>query len=275
MFQVNQFIFLFILAGIYFLSRKKSHWAGAIFVFITMIKIIPVFLAAYVFLHHFSKKVVLYMGTTLLICLLLPAAFRGLPRHLDDYHQYYETFLKEYVVDGKIVADPVNHNLKGAVLKAFHPETGRDPKVDPGSYPITFRLVGIFQFLLLGMLIITAVVSHRRGVYMSHTVLASIILFTHLYSGITWTAHLVTLSYCLVPILLIDPGKLDQGKRIFFYLAIGLIALLSIEGSDTLGKTLYQMIRQYDIYTMMLLSIFGVYTWAELSGRSMLNRYWI
>jgi len=90
MFQINQAIFFIMVAGIYFLAKKKPHLSGIIFTVITFIKIIPIFLAAYVFLYHFSRKVALSMILTVMVCLLLPAAFRGPAMLYQDYRTYYQ-----------------------------------------------------------------------------------------------------------------------------------------------------------------------------------------
>jgi len=103
MFQVNQVIFFFMVAGIYKLTRKKPHIAGLLFTVITLIKIIPVFLAAYVFIYHFSRKVATTIILTAMICLLLPAAMRGPSMLYHDYESYYKEFLKEYVIEGRIL----------------------------------------------------------------------------------------------------------------------------------------------------------------------------
>jgi hypothetical protein len=108
---------------------------------------------------------------------------------------------------------------------------------------------------------------YRRKVYFSLVYLASIMLYTHLFAGITWTAHLVTLLFCLIPFLLIDTKSLNRGARISWYFIIGLLVFLGIEGSDTVGEWLYLAIRWYDVFTYLLLGLFLYYSWVVWSRK--------
>ena len=65
MIQLNFILFVVILIGFYYLSKRKPYIAGILFTLITFIKIVPVFLAAYVFLFHFSRRVVISNGVNL------------------------------------------------------------------------------------------------------------------------------------------------------------------------------------------------------------------
>ena len=108
----------------------------------------------------------------------------------------------------------------------------------------------------------------RRKRYFSLAYLASIILFTHLFAGITWTAHLVTLIFCLLPVLLIEVNSLKISGKIAYWTFIGLMVFLGIEGSDTVGEKVYLAIRFYDIYTYLLLGLFIYYSWIVIDRRS-------
>ena len=90
MYQVNYIILTVILGGVYYLSRKKPHVAGILFTIITFIKVIPVFLAAYVFLFHFSRKVVVSMVLTAVLCLTIPISMRGWDQWKQDHVDFYE-----------------------------------------------------------------------------------------------------------------------------------------------------------------------------------------
>ncbi len=261
MFQTNYIIFVFLLAGIYFLVQKKPHLAGMLFTLVAMIKITPVFLAVYTLTFHFSRKVAAYIILTGLICLVLPAASRGGRQLANDYKGYYESFLKEYVVEGRVVADQVNHNLKAGIFKALHPETRGNEDVDIDRYPGTALSLSIIQVLLLMVLILNGFLLYRRKRYFSLAYLASIILYAHLASGITWTAHLVTLMFCLLPVLLMDVKKLPSAMKMVFWFLIAVFVFLGIEGSDTFGRRIYLAIRFYDVYTGLLLLLFLLYSW--------------
>jgi hypothetical protein len=268
MFQVNYIILLVILGGIYFLSKKKPHIAGILFTLVTFIKVIPVFLAAYVFLFHFSRKVIVSMVLTALLCLTLPASMRGWKTWRQDHEDFYEILVRQYVLEGRIVADQVNHSLKAGFIKTFYPETRTNENVSTQEYSGFVRAMNVLTLLLFLTLIINGVLLFRRKRYFSLAYLASIILFTHLFSGITWTAHLVTLIFCLLPVLLINVKSLKTPGKIAYWAFITLMVFLGIEGSDTVGEKVYLAIRFYDIYTYLLLGLFIFYSWMIMDRRS-------
>ncbi len=268
MFQVNFILFDVMLIGFYYLARKKPHIAGIMFTIITFFKIIPGFLAAYVFLFHFSRRVFISMLLTVVICLTLPAAFRGIDLWVQDHVNQYENMLKPYILKGRIVADQANHSLKAGLVKTFHPESRTDEHVYPEHYPVTVRIISILQLLLLVILLVNGFILYRRKVYFSLAYLASILLFTHLVSGITWTAHMVTLMFCILPVLLIDVKTLKKPGKIAFYIFIAFMVFLGIEGSDTVGEKIYLCIRFYDVYTYLLIGLFLFCSWVVWSRRS-------
>jgi hypothetical protein len=268
MFQINYIILAFILGGIYYLSKKKPHMAGIMFIFVTFIKIIPVFLAAYVFFFHFSRKVVVTMILTTVLCLTLPISTRGWHRWIQDHVDNYEILVKQYILEGRIVADQANHGLKAGLIKSFYPETRTNENVSIDDYAGFIRLLTLIQVLLLLTLIFNAILLKRRKRYFSLAYLASIILFTHLFAGITWTAHLVTLIFCLLPVLLINVKSLNTTGKIAYWAFIALMVFLGIEGSDTVGEKIYLAIRFYDIYTYLLLGLFMYYSWLVIDRRS-------
>jgi len=268
MFQINYIILVFILAGLYFLSKKKPHIAGILFTLITFIKIIPVFLAFYVLFYHFSRKVVVAMILTSILCLTIPMSTRGWSMWIQDHVDNYEILVKQYILEGRIVADRANHSLKAGFVKTFYPETRDNENVSPDDYAGINRVLTILQVLMLLTLIFNAILLKRRKRYFSLAYLASIIIFTHLFAGITWTAHLVTLIFCLIPVLLIEVKSLNNPGKIAFWAFIALMVLLGIEGSDTVGEKVYLAIRFYDIYTYLLLGLFVFYSWLVIEKRS-------
>ena len=268
MYQVNYIILVVILAGIYYLSRKKPHMAGILFTIITFIKVIPVFLAAFVFLFHFSRKVLISMVLTGVLCLTIPISFRGWEQWKQDHVDFYEILVDQYVVEGRIVADQANHSLKAGFIKTFYPETRTNENVSPDDYPGFVLVMNIITIMLVIALVINGVLLKRRNKYFSLAYLASIIIFTHLFSGITWTAHLVTLIFCLLPVLLIDVKKLKTGGKLAYWAFIALMVFLGIEGSDTVGEKIYLAIRFYDIYTYLLVVLFIYSSWVVFDRRS-------
>jgi hypothetical protein len=266
--QLNFLLFIIILFGFYYLSKGKPYLAGILFTLITFIKIVPIFLAAYVFLFYFSRRVVISMLLTLLLIATVPAAFRGLELWVDDHVAYTEGFLTNYIVEGEIITFHPNHNLKAGILRTFHPETRTDESVYPGDYPVTTSIVSILLYILLGVLIVNGIVLYRRKTSFSLAYVASILLFTHLYSSLTWTAHLVTMMFILTPVILIDVKRLNRPGKIAYYLFILLMVFFGIEGSDTFGEMIYRALLDYGVYTYLLLGLFLFTSWLVWSKRS-------
>jgi hypothetical protein len=267
MFQINYLILVFILGGIYYLSERKPHMAGILFTIVTFIKVIPVFLAAYVFIFHFSRKVVVSMVLTVFLCLTLPISTRGLEMLAQDYVDNYEILVRQYIMEGRIVADQANHSLKAGFMKTFYPETRTNENVSTSQYSGIIELLTIFQILLCLILVFNAVLLKRRRQDFSLAYLASILLFTHLFAGITWAAHLVTLIFCLLPVLLINVRSLKTSGKIAYWAFIAWMVFLGIEGSDTVGEKIYLAIRFYDVYTCLLLGLFIYFSWLVMVGR--------
>ena len=266
--NINYILFVIVLTGIYYLVKKKPHIAGILFTIITLIKIMPVLLAGYVFIFHFSRRVFLTMVLTAVICLSLPIPFRGMDRWVQDHVDHYENAIGQYILSGRIVAINPNHALKAGLVKAFHPEGRNDPHVYPEQYPMTNRIMTVLQFMFLGILILNGALLYRRKISFNLAYLASILLFTHLISGLTWSAHLVTLQYCLLPVLLIDVSRLRRPGKIFFYFTLTFLLFLSIEGSDIFGEKVYQAIRVYDLFTLMLIGLFLFCSWVAWNRQS-------
>jgi len=266
--NINCFLFVITLIGIYFLVLKKPHVAGILFTNITFIKIMPVLLAAYVFFFHYSRKVFLTMAFTVVVCLSLQIPFRGTERWLKDHVDLYEIVIGQYILEGRIVANEPNHSLKAGIMKAFHPESRNNTHIYPEKYPVTTNIISLLELVFLGILIVNGVILYRRKVGFSQVYLASIMLFIHLISGITWTSHLVTFMYCLLPVLLIDVRRLRSPGKIAFYFVIGILFFLSIEGRDTMGVHVYQAIRYYDVFTILMIGLFLFYSWIVWNSES-------
>jgi len=268
MFNINALLFVFTLTGIYYLVRKKPHIAGIFFTVITLIKILPVMLAAYVFFFHFSRKVVLNMLLTVVICLTLPIPFRGMEQWVQDHKDHYENVFRPFILDGEIVAEPTNHNLKAGLVKTFHPESRTIVYVNAEQYPGISILIHVLLMVFLAILVVNGVLLYRRKVSFSLPYMASILLFAHLMSGLTWAAHMVTMMFCLLPVALIEAGRLKRPGKIVLYVMYVFLLFLGFEGTDTFGLEIYRAIRAYDVYTYLMIGLFFFYSWLIWNKKS-------
>ncbi len=261
MFQMNLLVFTLCVAGIYFFSRKQSHWASLFLVAATFIKVYPVFLLAFVFITSLkSGKTILYTTGGILACLLISIIPRGFETGLNDYISYYFSFLKEFQ-EGRIITIDANHTFKAFILKAFYPET-RNVDIIASDYSLAVRIAEIILLLLFVSVIISSWKVIKSGSREKILIIFSLVfIFTHLFSGITWTAHLVTAMFSFLPLFLIDRKKIEgKTHRIVYFLLAGMAFLLAIEGKDTTGRWLYYNLRHYDIFVIYPLVLFIYYT---------------
>jgi len=266
MFQMNFVIFTLVLAGLWYMSRRKDATAAVIYTVAAFIKVLPVFFTVYIFGVRRSRKVFLAIAITGIFCVLAPALQRGLSAGYADHLSYYETFLKDFK-QGKVITKEVNHTLRSFTLKAFVP-AARDTEVYPGQYPGTFRITSIILLLMLAAMTAAFAMQARRGNHaFTPAGIAVLFIFTHLFSGISWTAHYVTSMFYYLPLFLIDYRRLNIPVRIFHFLLMAMVFFLAVEGSDTTGRTIYDFIRTYDIFVVVPLLLFTYYMVLMISGK--------
>ena len=261
MFQINFVVFVIMLSGIYYLSRNRVQFSGIILTIATFIKIYPLFLLVYAFFRRPVRKVFLTFLFAGILCFLIPSIQRGINKGFNDHITYYEVFLKEFQ-HGKLKVGEKVHTLKSFMFKAFAPET-RNKDIQASNYPGLNRISNIIILVLLVYLVYLGWFQLRKGELQSAIPFIScVLIFTHLVSGITWTAHLVTMQFSYLPLFLINRHKIqNKAHGIFHFFLISIAFFLAIEGSDTTGKFLYSGIRSWDIFVLFPIVLFGYYSW--------------
>lgn len=262
--QINFLLFTLVLVGIYCVSIDKPHWALVWIGIAVHIKIIPIFLFLYIFIMNIrSRKVWFWGAATGFLGLLIPVIFRG----IEPYIRYYEAFLQNYK-DGGLVLGYSNSNLRTFFLKVFHPDAMRE-KLILDEFTSTLHTANIVTVFLSVILLYCIYLSiRRRKPWVFLMVSAQVIIFSHLVSGITWSAHLVTSMFYLFPFFLIDKTQLRSlAARIVYYLLFGICIFLAIEGKDVVGKSLFKLLRMYDIFTIHLLIFFFYYAFMVVFNR--------
>ena len=260
--QVNFLLFFVTIIGLYYISKNQPHYAIIFFTIATFIKIIPLFFLLFIFLFYRSYKIILYGAATALLCLALPALQRGFQQTVNDYTEYYTVFLNDYQ-KGKVLTPPANHTLKAGILKMAYPETV-NALINPDDYKEALKIANYILLALLILLATAVILESITSKKISLEILASIYLFSHLASGMTWTAHLVTSIFFLLPFLLIYNKSLSGPKRIIYYIVFIVLVFQAIEGSDTTGRYLYNLVREYDIYVFVPFCLFLFYMFLSL-----------
>jgi len=272
MLQINLFIFSISLLGILYLLDKKHHIAAIALTIVTFIKIYPVFLLLYVFLLKPDKKMILAIFLTTLFCVTAPSLQRGLKKGFTDHVTYYETFLKEFK-DGKIVLVLQNHNAKTLFLKAVIKEKMYDNS-NLSNYKKEIILSNVLILILLATMIYCIFHQFKKKKReFSFLILSMIFIFTHMISGISWSAHYVTAIFWYLPLFLIDPDKLKyKSLKIVHYALLFIALFLGFEGKDTTGQTIYLLVRKYDIYVIFPVLLYFYYAYLYLKDEKKIYR---
>jgi hypothetical protein len=206
------------------------------------------------------------------LCLALPSLQRGLSNGINDHLIYYQTFLREFK-EGKVIPDLKNHTIKSFFIKAID-KTAHTDTINISDYKAQMRISNIILLIMLVVLsgaIYSQVTRHERG--FSFMILSAIFIFTHMISGITWAAHLVTSLFWFLPLFLIDWKKFTGPyQRVFHFFLIFIALFLAIEGSDTTGKSLYTFLRTFDVFVIYPVILFFYYMYWYFKGERNIYR---
>ena len=294
MFQMNAIVFFLVLWGIYFWAENNPKIAGMFFVLGTFIKVTPVFFLIFLILGELRKRIFsrgqistadvqsatqvgrkenpifapfLQQRTfpiillALLFCLFVPMMQRGWDRGTTDLQEYYHSFLQPFQ-EGRVVTTYKNQNLAASVYRMFT-NTADDMDLDYQWFvlekdkvrQIIFMAYVIFSLaLLISWLLQTK--SHRQaGLYF----FAMLMAYTHLISGISWSAHLVSFLLILLPFFLIEVKKRTRGFRVLYYFLFIWIVFAGLVGKDTMGNLLHHLAGGYNLIAGLLVFLFFFY----------------
>ncbi|QCK15783.1 glycosyltransferase family 87 protein [Mangrovivirga cuniculi] len=253
-YQVNFLLLTITLLGIYYFFKNKPVAAVIFIAIAASIKIIPVVILGFIVVYHWKNiKVWLAASGTVLLCFLIPLVTKG----WQVYINYYDFFLKKaqnQAAEGLI--SYTNHSLMALIVKLIATET-----INNAVSPEVMEQAALYRnIILLALIILISIVIfisiRRRNNIDNLFVFAILFCFTHLVSTITWTAHLVTFMYILLPLFLTHREFVRlKWEKVFVYFLIIIAFVLGIEGSDTTGKLLYNVLRTYDIFTLYLVVI--------------------
>jgi hypothetical protein len=145
---------------------------------------------------------------------MLPLIQRGPAQGLTDLAEYYQSFLREFST-GRVVAHHTNQNLGAMVYRAMIPMTsGAGESYNyaylpslAGAAPLIYRGLAVG---LLGVFLVHLIRLRITGKPTGAFEIASVFLSSHLLSGITWKAHLVTLLFVFYVFLSRDPRPMSQ-----------------------------------------------------------------
>ena len=258
--QVNLLIFVLCLLGIRAFAEQKEVAGSGWVVAATAIKLTPVFFIPWVLIRGTRRSLAAVAGFGIL-CLTLPMVQRGFHQGVTDLTTYYQSFLGQFA-SGRVVADYTNQNLAAMVYRAVVPRTWGEGETYNYGYLPSLETAAPLIYRVLALVILAAFLAHLVRLRVRHRPLSvleisSVFLASHLLSGITWKAHLVTLLFVFYAFFVLDPREIGRGGRVALGLAWTGIAAIGL-GRDLMGNRLHHYIGGYSVIVWVMLLLFAL-----------------
>jgi glycosyl transferase family 87 len=256
--QVNLLTFVLCLLGIRAIIRSREVAGGGWLVAATAIKLTPVFLVAWALIRG-SRRTLAAVAGFGMASVALPIFQRGFSQGLLDLTTYYQTFLQQFAAGG-VVTNYRNQNLAALIYRAMIPGTSGD--VPPYEYAYLPALQGaaplIYRTLAAALLVVFLIHLIRLRVNrqpIGALEIAGAFLASHLLSGITWKAHLVTLLFVFYAFFSADSQRMSQAGRAMLLLAWAGIVAIGL-GRDIVGSRLHHYLAGYSVFVWVMLLLF-------------------
>jgi len=253
--QVNLALFVLCLLGIRWYIAGHDVRGAAALVVATAIKLVPVFLVAWLVVRG-RRRAALAVVPIGLACLALPMLQRGPTKGVRDLADYYHTVLQGFG-EGQVVQRYTNQNLAASVYRltrAPTEPTERDYQVFPASEQAAHAAYRAAAILVVVGFLGTLVWLRARGVPLTVWELNAAFLVGHLLSAMTWKAHLVTLVFVYYAFLSLRPRGLT-------WVILALMAIIGLTGRDLVGDTLHHAIGGYSLIVWLMLLMLGASLW--------------
>jgi hypothetical protein len=273
--QVNLLIFVLCLLGIRAFAEQREVAGSGWLVAATAIKLTPVFFIPWVLIRGTRRSLAAVAGFGIL-CLTLPMVQRGFHQGLTDLTTYYHSFLQQFA-SGRVVADYTNQNLAAMVYRAVVPRVWGQGETYNYVYLPSLETAAPLIYRMLALVILAAFLAHLVILRIRHRPISaleisSVFLASHLLSGLTWKAHLVTLLFVFYAFFLLDPREMGRGGRVALGLAwIGIVAIGL--GRDLMGDRLHHYVGGYSVIVWVMLLLFALsIAWSHLSFSRLSDR---
>ena len=267
--QVNLLVFVLCLLGVRAFLTQREAAAGGWIVAATAIKLTPLFFALWAVIRGNRRTLAAVAGFGVL-ALIFPMIQRGFPQGITDLRAYYQAFLHQFAA-GAVVTNYRNQNLAAMVYRALVPGSSGDTPPYDYAYlasmeiwaPVVYRVLagGILAVFLLHLIRLRTAAKPIGALE-----IASVFLASHLLSGITWKAHLVTLLFVFYAFFSLRRERMSRALRVPLLVAWGGIALVGL-GRDVVGARVHHYLAGYSVFVWVMLLLFGVsvrWSWAEV-----------
>ena len=265
--QVNILTFTLCLLGAQAFIARRDGAAGVWLVAATAIKITPVFFLVWTVIRGTRRTIMAVAGFGAL-AVILPIVQRGVGRGTADLVEYYRSFLHQFA-SGGVVTVFRNQNLAAMVYRALVPGASRDaPPYDYAYLPLS-PAAASYVYKLGALLIVSGFIWYLVRGRVTHRPIgaleiSSVFLVSHLLSGITWKAHLVSLLFVSYVFFSLDPRSLTRRRRWTLWIAWAAMIPISL-GRDLIGSPAHHYMAGYSVYVWVML---GLLTLSLVWGRS-------
>jgi Glycosyltransferase family 87 len=253
--QVNLVTFTLCLVGARGLIAGRPRSAGWL-ALAAAFKITPVFFVIWSAIRGGAAAI----KTAALVgvgCLALPILQRGPARGWADLADYYRTFLGQFTA-GAVVTDYTNQTLSAMVYRAVtvpvEPQRFRYDYLGSLEWAAPAMYRGLAA-VILGAFLIHLVRVARSGSRVTPLEICAVFLTSHLLSGITWKAHLVTLLFVFATFFSLDRRELGAASRVALAAAWAGIGIVGLSGRDLVGDALHHYAGGYSLFVWVMLGL--------------------
>ena len=242
----------FCLLGILNYLKNRENRAIIFFSMGTSIKLTPVFFFFWIVFRG-NMKTLFKSILAGLFFIILPMFASGFTRGLSDLSWYAEKFVFSNLTNYKFVPAYINQSLRSKIYSIFTDlhEKNREPytiiNLGQESANLIYGMILTIQILVLFYIILC---SRGKKITDFCEIPSLIILSMLLLSGITWNAHLLSLS------LVYTLWLLKYQNTWTWWTITSCIAASSFFGQSIIGKKMHLMINGYGIYTWIMLLLF-------------------
>jgi hypothetical protein len=258
MVQVNMLVFVLCLLGIQAFVDRRELAAGGWIAAATAIKITPVFLAVWAIIRG-TRRSLAAIALFGMLCLVVPMLQRGFSQGVNDLTTYYHSFLQEFAA-GRVIASYLNQNLASMIYRAAVPMSSGDAQPYDYAYLPSLETAAPLLYRVATMIVVVVFLLHLIRLRTGRSALtaleiSSVFLASHLLSGITWKAHLVTLLFVFYAFFSINPREMNQTGRVALGVAWAGIAAIGL-GRDVIGSRLHHYVGGYSLIVWVMLLLF-------------------
>ena len=205
-----------LLLGVQAFISKREFAAGGWLVAATAIKLTPVFFLVWAVIRG-SRRTLAAIAVFGVLCLMLPVIQRGLAQGSEDLTDYYGSFLQEFAAGG-VITNYRNQNLAALVYRAVTPAAAEDVPPYEYAYLPSLAPAAPLIYRVLALAVLAAFLAHLvrlrlAGRQITALEISSVFLASHLLSGITWKAHLVTLLFVFYAFFALELGSVGRVGR--------------------------------------------------------------